>query len=165
MYTSLQFEFIPLPFGSCTAVAIKIFINCLVPLATGNQQEELENFQNLVLRIIYPGLERYNERLAAANISTLSEHLDNVRRKYGEKVKDNSSHVLHHLIPKRPETIRYSRRFGSSDIYLPRTRTMKCDENVLRNLKYLFSQAQCQLCLCLTFYIFFLPVYTVEQKP
>ena len=109
------------------------------PYATGNQQEELENSQKLALRIIYPELEHYHERLAAANVSTLSEHLDNVCRKYAQKVKDNSNHVLHHLIPKRPETIRYSRRLSSSDIYLPRTRTVKCDKNVLRNPKYLFS--------------------------
>ena len=109
------------------------------PYATGNQQEELENSQKLALRIIYPELEHYHERLAAANVSTLSEHLDNVCRKYAQKVKDNSNHVLHHLIPKWPETIQYSRRLSSSDIYLPRTRTVKCDKNVLRNPKYLFS--------------------------
>ena len=87
--------------------------------------------------IIYP--EHYHERLAAANMSTLSKHMDNVCRKYAQKVKDNSSKTLHHLIPKRPETKCYSRRLSSSDIYLPRTHTVKCDIDVLRNPKYLFS--------------------------
>ena len=39
-------------------------------------------------------------------------------------------------------------------IYLPRTRTVKCDKNVMRNPKSLSSQIQCQLCLSLTFYNF-----------
>ena len=46
--------------------------------ATGNQQDELENPPKLALRIIYPELDNYHGRLAAANISTLSEHLDSV---------------------------------------------------------------------------------------
>ena len=87
--------------------------------------------------IIYP--EHYHERLAAANMSTLSKHMDNVCRKYAQKEKDNSSKTLHHLIPKRPETKCYSRRLSSSDIYLPRTHTVKCDKDVLRNPNYLFS--------------------------
>ena len=86
------------------------------PYATGNQQEEIDNYQKHALRIIYPELEHYHQRLAAANISTLNEHLDHVCRKYAQKVKDNSRYVLHHLIPKRPETIRYSCCLSSSDI-------------------------------------------------
>ena len=79
------------------------------PYATGNQQEELEIPQKLALRIIYPELEHYHERLAAANVSTLSEHLDNVCRKYAQKVKDNCN-------PTTSYTISYQSGLKQSDI-------------------------------------------------
>ena len=105
--------------------------------------------------MIFPKLEHFHERVAAANIPTLSEHLDNASRNV-QKLKDNSGHVLHHLIPKQPATIRHCRRLSSSD---------KCDKNVLRNPKYLFSQIQFNSVLALLFIIFCFISRILELRP
>ena len=109
------------------------------PYTTSSQQEKLESSQKLALRIIFPELEHYHQRLTAADLQTICENLDDICRKYATKVRKNTTHTLHQLIPKRPDGVRFSHRLSTSNIYIPKSRTTKCDKNVLRNPKYLFS--------------------------
>ena len=106
------------------------------PYTTGTQQEQLEMTQKLALRIIFPEVEHYCDRLEMAGINTLCIELDLICRKYAMKVYQHPDHVLHDRIPRRPAGQRFSRRVSTSDIYIPKTRTDKCGKSVLRNLKF-----------------------------
>ena len=106
------------------------------PYTTSTQQEQLEMTQKLALRIIFPEVEHYCDRLEMAGINNLCMELDLICRKYARKVYEHPDHVLHDRIPRRPVGQRFSRRVSTSDIYIQKTRTDKCGKSVLRNLKF-----------------------------
>ena len=108
------------------------------PYTTDYQQKDLESSQKLALRIIFPEIESYSERLAAAGcLNTLNQTLRSICRSYATKVIDNTSHPLHDRLPKRPAGVSFSRRLTQSDLYITRTRTVKGEKCVLRNPLYL----------------------------
>lgn len=105
------------------------------PYTTIYQRDILESIQRLALRIMLPEYEDYNERLLVTNMRTLCDELDNICSEYVTKVLEHSNHQLHHRIPKRRGE-RYSRRLSSSDIYIKKSRTVKCNKSILKNAKY-----------------------------
>ena len=106
------------------------------PYTTGTQQEQLEMTQKLALRIIFPEVEHYCDRLEMAGINKLCIELDLICRKYAMKVYQHPDHVVHDRIPRRPAGQRLSRRVSISDIYIPKTLTDKRGKSVHRNLKF-----------------------------
>ena len=106
------------------------------PYTNNTQREQLEKTQKLALRIIFPGVDHQNERLALAGINPLNAELDLICARYASNVYQIQSHPLHNRIPKRPESQRYSRRISTSDIYVPKLRTDKCKRSVLKSIRY-----------------------------
>ena len=88
------------------------------PYTTGTQQEQLEMTHKLALRIIFPEVEHYCDRLEMAGINTLCIELDLICRKYAMKVYQHPDHVLHDRIPRGPAGQRFSQRVSTSDISL-----------------------------------------------
>jgi hypothetical protein len=107
------------------------------PFTTTQHQDKLEQIQKLALRIIYPEHEHYDERLAAANFPTLRATLDSMCTTYVTKILNNSKHPLHNRIPRRPDGLRFSRRHDNVNVYVNKTRSVKCGRFILRNTKYL----------------------------
>ena len=62
-------------------------------------KDTLERHQNLCLKIIYPWINSYTERLANANITRINELLSSKCIHYATKVANAPSHRLDHLIP------------------------------------------------------------------
>ena len=92
------------------------------PFLCDYQREELEKSQKLALHMIFHNLEHYEDRLAAANLPTLCEHLDDVLR-----VTNNHDHPPQKLLITSPKS-RPKRSVSSnqSDFYISQTRTVKC---------------------------------------
>jgi hypothetical protein len=109
------------------------------PYTTLQHHKTIEAIQKLALRIIYPNIYHYSERLSVAKILSLCDTLDNTCKSYANKVRNDTTHPLHTHVPMRPSQIRTSNRLNSGFIYLTRNRTAKCDKNVLRNPIYISS--------------------------
>ena len=60
--------------------------------------ESLESVQRLALKVIYPDLNSYRERLKCANISTLCDYLQTQCKQYFDKILE-SEHRLNPLLP------------------------------------------------------------------
>ena len=100
---------------------------------TDYQQKELESSCKLALRIIFPEMESYCERLAAAGcFKTLNETLTLVCTSYATKVKENASHPLHDHRQKTPAGKHFSGCLSELDIhvYIQSTRTVKREKGV-----------------------------------
>ena len=108
------------------------------PFLCDYQKEELEKSQKLALRVIFHNLEHYEDRLAAANLPTLCEHLDHVCSSYVLRVTTNQDHPLQKLL-KTKQKSRPKRSVSSnqSDFYISQTRTVKCGQAIFRNKKYM----------------------------
>ena len=116
------------------------------PYTTDYQQKDLEKSQKLALRIIFPEIESYAERLAAAGcLNTLNETLKSICRSYATKVKETTSHPLHDRLPKRPAGVRFPRRLRQLDLYIPKTRTVK-GEKMSCVIHCIYSE--CDTCTC-----------------
>ena len=71
-------------------------------------QKELKSCQKLALQIIYPEVDDYHERLAAAMLPQLDETLKTMCHAFVRRVKDNRDHPLNARLPTRKDGIRYS---------------------------------------------------------
>ena len=60
--------------------------------------ESLEKVQKLILKVMYPELHSYSDRLTCTNISTLREYLELQCEQNFQKVLDTGHH-LHSLLP------------------------------------------------------------------
>ena len=107
------------------------------PFITQLQQKEIESCQKLALQIIYPEVDDYHERLAAAMLPTLNETLKTMCHAFVRRVKENRDHPLNARLPTRKDGIRYSNRTSDKSIYLPRCRTEKRRSAILVNKEFL----------------------------
>ena len=107
------------------------------PFITDHQKEELEKTQRLALRIIYSDEEHYCDRLAAANITTLCETLNQHCHQYTSKIKNNPDHLLRHRLIER--TVSRPKRSTAklSDFYIKKSRTVKRSLAILCNPSYI----------------------------
>ena len=106
---------------------VKYYQSCIIPIIsyaapswythiTEHSKNRLEKHQSLCLRIIYPGIESYTERLKLANILRLNDYLLNVCREYSINVHTNPCHRLASLLPPRQSTRRHCPRLRDSVI-------------------------------------------------
>ena len=105
------------------------------PYTTDQQRAELEKSQKLALRVIYNNHKHYSDRLAAANINTLSEALNMNCHAYANRFKNGQEHLLRHQLTQKPSTRPI--RSTSSNFYIKRSRTVKRGQSILANPKYI----------------------------
>ena len=85
-------------------------------------KDALERHQSLCLRIIYPCINSYTERLAKANITRINELLSAKCIHYATKVANTPSHRLNHLIPpQQSQVAKHSKRLTDRRVLRPRT--------------------------------------------
>ena len=88
--------------------------------------------------MIYPEVDEYHERLAAAMLPLLNETLKTMCHAFVKRVKDNRDHPLYARLPTSNDGIRYSHRTSNKSSYLPRCRTEKRKSAILVNKEYLW---------------------------
>ena len=84
-------------------------------------RDTLERHQSLCLRLIYPNISSYTERLRLSGVERLNDCLNNLCAKYTERVANDQNHRLHHLIPPTQSVNRHSARL--SDVHILKSRT------------------------------------------
>ena len=89
------------------------------PFTKQLQQKELERCQKLARQIIYPEVDNYHERLAAAMLPPQNETLKTICHAFVIRVKDNRDHPLNARLPTRKEGTRHLNRTSDKSSYLP----------------------------------------------
>lgn len=77
----------------------------------------------LVLQIIYPELEKYEDRLAIAALPSPNMTLESICDSYLHRVSNIIDHLLNPLLHRQGQ--RYSKRLSSGDMYFQKTKTKK----------------------------------------
>ena len=98
--------------------------SCWYPHTSNHDREKLEKYQRLCLRIILPNAARYEDRLAALQLPTLSALLEDICINYVSKLR-SPQHHLNHLVPKRA----YNKRTGKP--YTIKARSAMLRSNLL----------------------------------
>lgn len=110
---------------------VKYYRTCILPIlayaapswytfTSQSTKDTLEKHQSLCLRVIYPDVESYTERLSLAKISRLNDHLSNLCSRYIANIRINPTHRLTALLPTRQSVHRHSSRLPDTPI-VPRT--------------------------------------------
>ena len=84
-------------------------------------KEQLERHQSLCLRLIFPTISSYTERLETSKVPRLNDVLENLCTKYVAKVVSDSSHRLYHHVPPKQSIHRHSARLSDKPILKSRT--------------------------------------------
>ena len=96
------------------------------PSASKTDRDSLEGIQKRCLKTIYPHIEHYEDRLAAANLTSLQEHMTTLCVKYSQTVANDPEHRLYDLVPsKQSSTNRHSSRLRDCLITKHRTESLK----------------------------------------
>jgi len=110
------------------------------PFTTDEQRTEIEKCQKLALRIIFPSIESYGERMATAQVTTLCDVFDKLCQTYIHGLVRDKDHPLHSRLPFR-STQRTSSRLQPNphiaSLYIPKARTAKRRRCLTVNKKYL----------------------------
>ena len=107
----------------CAVIRSVLEYACVVwhPGLTSTESGEIERVQKRVLRIIFPHL-CYKDALVTANLERLDDRRENMMRNTFQEIK-NPSHVLHPLLPTRPDASGTRRTRSQYPYELPRYRT------------------------------------------
>ena len=106
------------------------------PFLSKYQQDELEKCQKLALRIIYPEVEHYEERLLAASLPLLNELLKLNCHNYIQQIVESTDHPLRPRLAIRDQSIRHSSRRSDKCVYIQKCRTEKRNCAILVNHRY-----------------------------
>ena len=85
---------------------------------------KLESIQRRCLKLIFPHIEHYDERLIVAKLPALEVFMSNLCSDYSANVINNPIHRLSHLIPSRQDTNRHSTRTHNTLIKKHRTQSL-----------------------------------------
>lgn len=94
------------------------------PSITKYDMDRLESIQRLCLKMVFPDLDHYCDRLAAANITTLQCYMSELCSSYSAKVIPTPSHRLAHLVPARQSANKHSTRTADKLIKSHRTQSL-----------------------------------------
>ena len=100
------------------------------PYITNNSKEHLETIQRLALKIIYPELESYEQRLTISKLERLADDLEMMCILYAQKKADMHQNVL----PKKDPEIRRSKRLSSRNSDVIKHNTTKASNSLF--IKY-----------------------------
>ena len=81
----------------------------------------IERHQSLCLRLIFPEIASYTERLDKSKIRRINDVLSKLCSGYVSKVLSNENHRLHHHIPQKQSINRHSARLSDKPILNSRT--------------------------------------------
>ena len=84
-------------------------------------KDELERHQSLCLRIIFPSITSYTERLALAKANRLNDVMQKLCISYVSKVMSDKDHRLQYHLPARQSRHRHSARLTDKPILNSRT--------------------------------------------
>eukprot|EP00918_Siedleckia_nematoides_P041114 GHVU01089247.1.p1 GENE.GHVU01089247.1~~GHVU01089247.1.p1 ORF type:complete len:171 (-),score=1.76 GHVU01089247.1:397-909(-) len=94
------------------------------PLLSKFNMDKLESVQKLALKIIFPELSSYNDRMEIAGLHQLCDYCSVVCKKYVNKIENDSSHILHSRMPhKQSSHGRHSCRIKDKYVKMCRTKT------------------------------------------
>ena len=108
------------------------------PFLADYLRNELEKIQKLALRIIFNDLEHYIDRLNAAKLTPLCDLLYDVCSTFVLRIVNNPEHLLRNRLNNKTN-VRPQRsvRKCQTDVYIKRSRTVKCSKAILKNKDYL----------------------------
>ena len=84
-------------------------------------KDQLERHQSLCLRLIFPTISSYTERLETSKVPRLNNVLENLCTNYVAKAVSDSSHRLYHHVPPKQSIHRHSARLSDKPILKSRT--------------------------------------------
>ena len=87
--------------------------------------QELERHQSLCLRIIYPQVKSYTERLRLAKIPRINVVLQKACQTYAAAIIANTSHRLHWLVPPLQSARRHSSNLPEKRVTSSRTKLLE----------------------------------------
>ena len=96
------------------------------PYITNNSKEHLETIQRLVLKIILPELERYEQRLTISKLERLTDDLEMVCILYAQK----KANMYQNVLPKKDPEIRRSKRLSSRNSDVIKHNTTKASNSL-----------------------------------
>jgi hypothetical protein len=92
------------------------------PMLTESLRNRITSLERLELKILYPSLESYSDRIAKSGLSAIEQVLENGSVAHMAKIKQEG-HCLHHLLPPtKSKTGRHSARL--KDIHIVKCRTV-----------------------------------------
>jgi hypothetical protein len=120
---------------SCQVVpAITYAAAAWFPFTNLQQRAEIDRVQHVALRIVYPELASYEERLEISGLPTLPDLLSKLCKRYCAQVA-HPDHHMHSRLPPKQSTNRHSIRLF--DCYRPAARTSTRGKCILSNSEFL----------------------------